>query len=147
MIDGHSLEDCERCPINGVCPVQNILRVSEHIENLIKTEKDAVLDRFFGCPNIFLLVQRYEILEMVDEKFDLKGEYYNAMLASISPIAREKFEENILLGDELMLAIRALILQRADQLAKAAIDGICTRDGVCYKCWIKDECKVKAERG
>lgn len=146
MSNDYSTEKCKSCPMDGQCPIQKMFRVSEHFQKMIETEKDAALDRLFRQPDIFKLVQNYEILEGIGEEFDLKGGYYNEMLASMSSEAREKFEENILLGDQLMLAIRALILQRADQLAKAATDGICTRDGVCYKCWLAEVCKAKAER-
>lgn len=143
----HSLKKCGNCPFDGNCRIQKMLEVSEYIERIIKIEGDGVLDRIFRRPNIFRLIQSYEILAGIGEEFDLKNRYYDEMINSVSSDAKEKFEENILLGDRLMMAIRALILQRADQLMKAAIEEVCTRDGVCHACWINEVCKAKAERG
>ena len=81
----------------------------------------------FRRPDVFL-VQSYEILSE-SVKFDLRKEYYSEVLSNMPDAARKVRKS--LLGDSLMFMIRSLILQRADQLIKAAIDGICTGDGVC----------------
>ncbi|MEK7098191.1 MAG: hypothetical protein AAB906_05070, partial [Patescibacteria group bacterium] len=138
MINEHDLAKCDGCPLNGDCPIQMGMRISERITKMIETYGDGALDRMFRRPDVFKLVQSYEILSGIGEKFDLRKEYYSEVLSNMPDAAREKFEENLLLGDSLMFMIRSLILQRADQLAKAAIDGICTRDGVCHNCWINE---------
>ena len=140
------LKKCEGCPLDGDCFMQRGMRILDYFKKMIETEGDRALDRMFRRPDAFKLVQSYEILVGIGEEFDLRSEYYNAMLAIMPVVAKEKFEENILLGDELMFMIRALILQRADQLAKAAIDGICTRDGVCHSCWINEVCKAEIRK-
>ena len=140
------LKKCEGCPLDGDCFMQRGMRILDYFQKMIETEGDGALDRMFKRPDVFKLVQGHEILTGINEKLDLRNEYYNAMLAIMPAAAREKFEENLLLDDQLMFMIRALILQRADQLAKAAIDGICTRDGVCHSCWINEVCKAEIRK-
>ena len=142
----HDPGECNSCPMNGNCVMQRGMQIIEHFQKMIKAEGDGALDRMFRRPDVFKLVQNYEIFAGIGEKFDLRNEYYNAMLAIMPAAAREKFEENLLLDDQLMFMIRALILQRADQLVKAAIDGICTRDGVCCSCWINEVCKAEIRK-
>ena len=146
MSDDHDQGECDSCPMNGNCLMQRGMQILDYFQKMIKAEGDGALDRMFRRPDVFKLVQGYEILTGINEKFDLRNEYYNAMLAIMPAAAKEKFEENLLLDDQLMFMIRALILQRADQLVKAAIDGICTRDGVCHSCWINEVCKAEIRK-
>lgn len=110
----------------------------------IDKEGDNFLDRF-PKPEIFNLVQAYQMLLSIGEPFDLKDRYYQLEISMITK-KREAFINRLIDGEALTLRTNALILQRADQLLKA-VNGECARNGICEGCWLVEICEAKAERG
>ena len=118
-------------------------KYKESFSRLIDRGGDGFLDGF-PSPELFNLVQSYRALAEIGESFDLKERYYQYELGIV--IRRpEEFKRNLIAEEIWALKIHALILQRADQLL-TAVDGQCTKDGICEKCWVSEVCGVETKR-
>ncbi|MBI5306241.1 hypothetical protein HZB04_01500 [Candidatus Wolfebacteria bacterium] len=83
----------------------------------------------------------------MNEKFDLRGEYYNEVLSMMPVLIREDFEKALLNGnDQIAFILRAFILQRADQLFQLIENKKCLDQTACKECWLYDICCIKINK-